>query len=215
MRQDRESIEQKKGVKLFFSILIREFFSLLVLNIFLVIGCIPILTAPATIVAVSDLILKMINDQNIYIWMDFRDSFKKNFKLATVSGTPITIASIIFMLGTGVYYRMASVDSIFYPPLAAGFIIIFILISMLIYLYPIIAIVDLPIKAIFKNSFLLIFIAIQYTIFCFGVVVIGGLIFLWFFPYTVLGLVFFPVFNMMILVFTAYIPIKKYIIISK
>jgi uncharacterized membrane protein YesL len=56
---------------------------LCLLNIMTLLGCLPIITAGASITAMHYVMLKMVRNQEGYIWKDFWKSFKENFGQAT------------------------------------------------------------------------------------------------------------------------------------
>ena len=65
------------------------------LNLMTLIGCIPIVTAGASITAMHYVLLKMVRNKEGYIWKDFWKSFKafNNTKLSFPPDTPTAILS--------------------------------------------------------------------------------------------------------------------------
>lgn len=85
----------KKGLRLFFDVLTREFFELVKLNLLYLLFCIPIVTIPAATTALCRITLTMIRDQNHFLWNDFFTAFKREFKWSTLFGLPLLLLTAL------------------------------------------------------------------------------------------------------------------------
>lgn len=103
---------EKTGFALFVDTLIREFWNLIKLNFLFLLFSIPIITIPASFAALTNVSMKIARQQHIFVFYDFKESFKKNWKQSSLLG-------IIFLL----LFSLITISLIFYSN--AHLIIIF------------------------------------------------------------------------------------------
>lgn len=163
----------KTGIALFIDILMREFTTLLKLNILFIISCIPIVTIGPAVGAMTTVTMKMVKDEPSDIYYDFKQGFKKNWKqsfcLGIIGGClvlTIMCAFLYYLQLTGIsYYLMMVIIAL-----------VSVVIGMMwIYTYPMAVSVNLNLKQVIKNSFIL---SIMYIKNSFITLVICGLIIL-------------------------------------
>ena len=92
---------KKKGLALFAFILVREAWDLFRLNILMLVCSIPVVTAPAALAAGMNIANVMIEDENVWLWRDFRRAFVRHFLQATAWG--LGVALILGLAGYAVY----------------------------------------------------------------------------------------------------------------
>jgi Predicted integral membrane protein len=155
----------KEGLELFFDLFAREFTSLIKLNIYFLFSCIPIITIGPAIGALTSVTMRMVQDKPSDIFYDFREAFKKNWKYSFISG----IIAAIFMsaIWFSVKFCVES-DGIIYNFMISFIVVIAVLFGIsFIYVYPMIVKIELPLKVIFRNSFLLGIVNIKYSLITF------------------------------------------------
>lgn len=81
----------KKGAALFFDILGREFWALLLVNLIYLLFCLPIVTIGPATAALYRVTVTMVRDKNVYAWRDFWEAFKSNWKQGLLFGIPFTL----------------------------------------------------------------------------------------------------------------------------
>jgi len=136
----------KEGLELFFDLFAREFTSLIKLNIYFIISCIPIITIGPAIGALTSVTMRMVQDQPSDLFYDFREAFKKNWKYSFVSG--IMAFVFIFIIWFSMKFCMES-DGIVYNLIISFIVVIAVLLGLSsIYLYPMIVKIELPLKVI-------------------------------------------------------------------
>lgn len=126
---------------------------LLILNIMMIICCIPIITAGAAYTAMHYVILKMIRGEEGYLIKGFFKSFVRNFKQATLTWLLMLLIMAIF-IGDAFIFSYSGV--VFPKPLVITVIavaIIMLLVSM--YIFPLLARFDNTIRNTIKNAALL------------------------------------------------------------
>jgi len=201
----------KEGLELFFDLFAREFTSLIKLNIIFILSCIPIITIGPAIGAMTTVTIKMVQDQPSDPFYDFREGFKKNWKSSFISGIIAVITMFISYLV--IRFCMLS-DGVIYNLVISIMIVIIVLLGVLwMYVYPMIVKVELPLKVIFKNAFLLSIANIKqsFVVFLLCVALFEGSIL--FMPFTLPIILLFTFSSIsFISSFSAWISIKEYII---
>lgn len=203
---------KKRGLALLIETFYREFTTLLKLNFVFIICCIPIVTMGPAFAAMTSVTLKMVRDEPVDWFYDFKEAFKKNWKQSLILGVLQLIAIVViafaflyYMQLTGTaYYCMMTV-------IGAASAIVF---MSFIYLYPISVLVNLKIKDIIKNSYLLSILNVKYSIITLAVCLLtiaAGIIFR-FLTIPVVLLFFSMSFCCFLSSFCAYDPIQKNII---
>lgn len=201
----------KEGLALFLEIFIREFTSLIKLNLFFIVSCIPIITIGPALGAMTAVTIKMVKDEPSDLYYDFKVAFKKNWKSSFLIGLFALILMIIlgrilifFIMSEGFVYNVAS-SIVIILGIISGF--------LLIYVYPMSVSVELPLRIVIKNSFLLSILYIKYSILtfilCLGLFEVSIMLF----PFTI-PIVLFCTFSFMSFFssFCAWHGIKKYIV---
>lgn len=146
---------KKKGLALFFEILVREAFELIKLNLLFLLFCVPVVTIPAAITAMSRVTGKMVRDENHYLWEDFWGTFKKEFVPATLGGWLLLIVIVLSVVGILFYSGGVSMSGIFMLPLVVTVAVGLVTLMASFYFFPMLALVDLPLKQLLKNALLL------------------------------------------------------------
>ena len=166
----------KRGLALFFDVLSREFFELVKLNLLYLLFCVPVVTIPAATTAMCRVTLTMLRDQNHFLWHDFFSAFRREFKWSTLLGLPL-LALILLCDGALRFYGAAALTSPVYGiPLFAGGVLLLLLLCAALYLFPMLALVDLPPRQALNNTLLLALLCLPRNLL--ALAVIGALGFL-------------------------------------
>lgn len=130
------------------------FFDLVVLNLLTILLCLPIVTAGAALTSMNYCLLKMVRDQESYLFKDYFKSFKQNFKQATFLWIPL----FLFMAAALFDVYMMRTNPMYFPKPAEvafgiGFLFVF-LVSM--WIYPLLShFYYESVTDVIRNSFLL------------------------------------------------------------
>lgn len=139
------------------------FCDLILLNILFIISCLPIFTIGSAISSLYYITLQMINGDDPYIFKGYWKAFRNNFKQATCIWIPVCIAIAFFCFEIYLIYNV--IDPVYtilqYPIL----IIMFAILSIIIYAFPLLACFKNTTKQLLKNSILLSIGNIPTTIF--------------------------------------------------
>ena len=144
-----------------FSQIMGRVFDLMMLNIIFLIMCIPIVTIGANFTAMYYVTLKMIKNEETYIFRTYWKSFRENFKQATAIWLILLAVLIVLILdlllvmrmpGTITYLRFVFLVLIFFEAM------------VLSYVFPVLSRFDNTVKNTIKNSILMAIRHLPYTI---------------------------------------------------
>ena len=161
---------KKTGIPLLVETFCREFTTLLKLNFIFLICCIPIITIGPAIAGMTEVTLKMVRDEPSDLIYDFKVGFKKNFKQGLVLGT-LGIAATLVISCAFLFYMQLQGIAYYLMMFVVGFAGIMFYMGYM-YMFPMAVSVNLSIKAIIKNSFILSIVSIKNS---FITVIICGL----------------------------------------
>ena len=144
-----------------FSQIMGRVFDLMMLNIIFLIMCIPIVTIGANFTAMYYVTLKMIKNEETYIFRTYWKSFRENFKQATAIWLILLAVLIVLFLdlllvmrmpGTITYLRFVFLVLIFFEAM------------VLSYVFPVLSRFDNTVKNTIKNSILMAIRHLPWTI---------------------------------------------------
>lgn len=142
----------EKGIKKFFFISYTHFWKLIRLNLLFILFCLPVVTIPPSITAMSRVLLKLDREGNTFLFSDFIDEFKSSFIKSWIAFTPWLAAIIIAVIG----YQ--SINDVYRNTFQ---IVLFVMVCSLLYCYSsycfcMIALIDLPLGKIMKNAVIMV-----------------------------------------------------------
>lgn len=154
-----------------------KFTNLVILNVLWILCCLPVITAGAATTALYSVTLKIVRNSEGYIIRNYFKAFKENFKQATVIWTGVLLF-VIVTAAEGIYYAHC-------PEYGKWILCIPVLMNIFIaltvlYVFPVLAFFDDPVKQIIKNSCFMAVENLPYTLLILGITVLPG-VFLWFF----------------------------------
>lgn len=126
---------------------------LCMLNLICVICCIPIVTAGASLTALYYVTLKMVKNEEAYIFRSFFRSFKQNFKQATIINLIMIAVAVLLWMDTRISGSMGDPAGRILKMIFAVFTLLYLIIFL--YLYPLLAKFYNSIKNTFKNALLM------------------------------------------------------------
>ncbi len=174
----------KKGIFRWWEIFTRDFNAMLLSNALLMLGMLPTLACVAMFIASCSsgapwglplllnllaavllgpvlaashrLTMNMCRDEPFFTWHEFKKSFKQNFKQGAISMVILSLIADVIMMNL---YFMTVVDD--YGGLQLGLLLvcIYLWLSLLNTLFQQIAMMELPLKTIWKNSLILVLVS--------------------------------------------------------
>ena len=149
---------------------------LIILNTLVIVFSLPVFTIGAAWTALYYTLLKMVRKEETYIWKEFWNSFKTNLKQATA----IWGICFVFLAVLTLDVYMWFMDPTLLPKALkiTTIIVLFIVLSVTVYVFPILSHFENTVKKTMINAFIVSFINIPYTLlFIFLLVLPFGLVF--------------------------------------
>jgi len=212
-----KNAKTKNRFVLFFNLYFRKFWNLIKLNLLYSLACIPIVTIGPATAAFTTVLKRYSMERHSYIWSDFWESFKKNFKQSFVVGIVDIILFIGTLSGILVYPKLSETSKLFTVALIISISIAVTLIIMNFYIFLMIVSLELSLKDIIKNAFILTCAALKenvitlLSVFLVAAAVYALMFFVDIF-FVLLFALFLASFCGFIIVFNCYPIIQKYII---
>ncbi|MCQ2419744.1 MAG: DUF624 domain-containing protein [Clostridia bacterium] len=136
----------------------REFWNLIKLNVIFLLSCIPIVTIPAAITAMSRITCTMVRDENFFLWNDYWKAFRRDFGRSLLAGIAVLLLIAIFSVSLMFYYNLAgAVDKLFILVAAFSVCLVIIVLVAAFYFFPMLSLVELPLKKLIVNSLVMVF----------------------------------------------------------
>lgn len=134
---------------------------LAILNVLWLICCVPVVTVGAATTALFSVTLKMVKNEESYIFREYMKSLRRNFKQSTIIW--VILLAVMIVLGTD-YYIMCQWDSqLRYPMFTVIILAGLVLLFVVLYIFPLIAKFENTIKEYFKNAVLMSIRHLPYT----------------------------------------------------
>ena len=161
-RKDRPDIPKdapkKKGIVRFLETLWREFYALLKLHLLFLLSCIPVVTIPAAITAMSRITITMVQDRTSFLWADYWQAFKRDFGKSLPGGLALLGMLAVFGISTWFYYQLMLQNRFFVILAGASACLLLSTLMMSLYFFPMLASVELSLGQLLKNSCILTFV---------------------------------------------------------
>ncbi len=177
----------KTGLALFFEIFEREFWQILKLNLLFVVCAAPLVTFGPARAALSRCTVNMVRDIPNDVFSDFRRALKQDFRRNAAVG-------LAELFGIGLLLAAASLPAVQESAArSAGLFAAALLAALpLGYLWPLLAAVDLPVRAAVRNALGLAFACPQHSLPALGVCVLLGVLCFGLFPLSLPLMLFVP-----------------------
>ncbi len=144
-------------------IFLNKMADVIILNLLFIVCSLPIITIGASWTAVYYVTVKMVKNEESYIWKDFLKSFRLNFKQATTIW--LLNLLVILVLAGDVYIMMTgAVDGIPKVAYLATVVVCVVVIAEMVFVYPMLSHFSNTTINTLKNSLLLAIANLPYTV---------------------------------------------------
>ena len=149
---------------------------MILLDILTIIFCIPIITIGPALTALFYVSLKIVRDEEGYVFRSFFKSFKQNFKQGFLLELVVVAAAIILYIDLGVVNNWMTENNSLLIRLLFFALVGFTLLSAVtaVYVFPILAKFDNPTKRVLINSVMMAVKHLPNSVFMVIVVVVAG-----------------------------------------
>ena len=136
--EERE-LPKATGSRLFFRILGQETASLLLLNIIFLLSCLPVVTIPPALLALHQVVRRMLVDKPVRSWEQYWEAFRQGWKRAygafALTALPLAAAGY----GAWFYLRLTAINPVCCLPFAFCAVVFLIALLASSYLYGLLA----------------------------------------------------------------------------
>lgn len=211
---------EKKRFFYFFELFGRKFWKLIQLNLIFLLFSIPIVTIGPAYVAMCKVMKDMVNERGIFLFSDFFEAFKKNFKQSIIFWIIDLFIIVVFSVCIPFYYNMTNDNMFGWVLFGLSMCLMFVWFLMNCYMFVMMPILDMKLKPMLKNAFYLSILGIKSNL-CtfFALLLIFGGCFVLFLcgpvPILICFLLFFTILFSLagfITTFNCYPLVNKYII---
>src|SRR5215217_4344641 len=108
-----KGLPRRTGLPLFAEILIREWWALIKLNLLIVLFSLPLVTLPAAHAAGIRVTIRMVRDQDVYLWREFTTGFLALLLPATIYGLGGGMALALCVYAMFIYGQLAAGNPLF------------------------------------------------------------------------------------------------------
>ncbi len=150
---------------------------LMCLNILWLICSIPIVTIGASTTALYTVVLKMVKNEEGYILKGFFKAFKSNFRQSTIAWLILLVLGILCWIDQRLVTAFSGTVAMAMNVLL--FLVGFILLAVMIYIFPLIARYENTLSNTFKNAALLSVAKLPYTLVMMAVLIVAIIASLW------------------------------------
>lgn len=211
---------QKKGIVIFFEIYFRKFWKLVLANLLYVLVSLPVVTNGLASAGLTYITRNFAREKHAFIYADFMDTVKKNWKQALVIGLlNLLFGALIFV---DIWFFWFDERLIGFIGLTVSFFVLILYTFMKYYIYMMMITFKLTIKQLLKNALLLSFVGLKRNLLISVVLLLFygiGLLLVFFVPdyitITILlfaYILFFPAFRSFLIQFNIFPIVKKYMI---
>ncbi|KFI52504.1 YesL family protein [Bifidobacterium biavatii] len=201
------------GLRLFFSVIKWHWGRLIGLNVLFILSCLPIVTIPCAMTAMSEVLGRLVQRRVCYPAHDYRAAFAREWKRSSLSGLAVFAVLALAVVGASFYLRSGSSAGIALAGLCVA-IAAFAIMAMT-YVFPLVAFTDLPVRDVLKNAVLLTQMRLGQSLGALVAIVAILVVSYVGLPYTVLVM---PVFGCSLIgligVFSAWGGIGRYVIVD-
>lgn len=163
---------------------------LLILNLIVIVCCIPIVTVGATLTAMHYILIKMVRDEEGYLVRGFFKSFVRNFKQATLLWF-IILAVIMVYVGDVLIFNYSGIVFPQAVVIAVVVVAVFALMVMT-YIFPLLARFDNSVKNTLKNAAIFAFANLPKTLLMLAIYILP-IVIIYFSSYTIIFAIMFGI----------------------
>ncbi len=167
----RKDEPPKTGIRLLLAILGREWRTLILLNLLFCAASLPVVTIPAALCTMQHVTIKMVQDEPVLLWPDFRAAFAAAFRRGTLWGWGYLILALASVFCVYFYGRMVAYSALFLLPFSVAAVLLVLLLLTGVYYFPLLIRSDMRGRSLIKNALLM---ATAYAPHAFAAVLAAG-----------------------------------------
>lgn len=211
-REARPDGPRPKGLKLLWYVFSRNWWLLIKLNILFWLCCLPLVTIPAALKAMSRICVDLLRGEHGDLWRDWWAAFRGGFLRTTAAGA--LMALLLFALGSGVrFYGTAMAENgLLALPAVLLLVAMAVLVMALFSLFPLLEFSELRLGEMVRSALLLVLVRLPQNLAALGVLIVLAVGYVLAFPWSsfVLGAIALSLF-WLVACYTAWPGLEKYV----
>lgn len=147
--------DERPGFVRFFYVIGHRFWQIVVLNILYLFACIPIITIGPATAGMTYVLRNYSQEQHADMFSDFIEKSKEHFKKGFLASLLTVIVAVLAWFAFNFYTTAEMASTVRVIALIVILYIVYMLISVNLYIYPMMVSFDLPFKKVLRNSWIL------------------------------------------------------------
>lgn len=168
--------KKKSGIALFIQIVKENFFQLVLLNLFFILCCIPVVTIGPAFKALDKVTMNFVRHVPTNPIRDFIDEFKEGFVKSMITGMVITILLALCVLSYILIPSQGQSEKGLYLTGGIALLIVLFILAISMYIFKSLGTIDLPVGTTIKNAFLLTLMSLKELVLIFVLTVLPSFI---------------------------------------
>lgn len=155
---------KKRRFFLFWEVFYRKFWSLVLLNLLFVLSCIPIVTIGPALAGFSYVLRHYARGEHSFLWMDYRDAFKENWKQSVAVNLLSAAAFVVLGIALYFYKHFLTQNLLVLVPYTLCLGAFLILLFMQYYLYALLVSYRLSFRQLLKDAVAFAFVGLWWNL---------------------------------------------------
>lgn len=106
--QQEKNAKPLSGARLYGHLVCTYTWQLVKLNVLFVLSCLPMVTIPAALAAMTDVLALIVERRMVFVWRDYRTAWMRNWKHAYAVGLPYCLGMGVAVFGAHFYLSLQS-----------------------------------------------------------------------------------------------------------
>ena len=205
--------QEKIGFFKFMEVYGRRMWILMGLNLIYLLACIPVVTFGPATAAMTKVARNFSQERHAFVWHDFWQAFKKNFKQSFIMGLIDLLFIVSAIVAIPSYSAWAEQNKMMYIPFVICLMCVIVFFMMHFYIYLMIVSTTLSLRQIFKNAFFLTSLGLKQSLITLLVWLTVGFMMITMLPLSLFLMLFWTMsFLCFVTCFNCYPVIRKYVI---
>ena len=162
---------EKKGFALFFHIVKENIFALVLLNIFFVLCCVPVVTIGPAFKALDKVTMNLVRNEPTSLVRDFFDEFKNDFLKSMLIGL-VFMVLLALVAAAFILLPIGQSETGIYVTSGIALIVFLFIMAVATYIFKSLGTIDLPIVTSVKNALLLTLVSIKELVLMFVLTIV-------------------------------------------
>ena len=150
-----KNANERPGIVRFFYVIGHRFWQIIVLNIVYLLACLPIITIGPATAGMTYVLRNYSQERHADLFSDFADKCKEHFVKGLLASLLTAVVGLLAWFAFNFYTTAEMSSTVRVVALVVTIYIVYMLLSVNFYIYPMMVSFDLPFKKVLRNSWIL------------------------------------------------------------